>query len=83
VIVDAKVGPTVLDRQMALWLQANCIPYSIVANKIDKISALHVNERLKFASTVLQIASEKIFPVSATKGTGIEKLAAEVVAHIG
>jgi len=81
-IVDANVGPTKLDRQMAMWLQANCVPYSVVANKIDKISSLLLKERLQFAANELQIAQEKLFPVSATKGKGIKELAAEVRAQI-
>jgi len=81
-IVDANVGPTKLDRQMAVWLQANCVPYSVVANKIDKISSLLIKERLQFVANELQIAIEKIFPVSATKGKGIKELAAEVRAQI-
>jgi GTP-binding protein len=81
-IVDANVGPTKLDKQMAVWLQANCLPYSVVANKIDKISSLKMKERLEFAAQELQIIPEKIFPVSATKGTGMKELAAEVKLQI-
>jgi GTP-binding protein EngB required for normal cell division len=81
-IVDANVGPTKLDRQMAMWLQSNCLPYNVVANKIDKISSLKLKERLQFAANELQIAQEKMFPVSATKGTGMKELAAEVRAQI-
>jgi GTP-binding protein len=81
-IVDANVGPTKLDKQMAFWLQANCLPYSIVANKIDKISSLKIKERLQFAANELQVVPEKLFPVSATKGTGMKELAAEIRTHI-
>lgn len=82
VIVDAKVGPTKLDRQMTMWLQSNGIPLSIVANKSDKISSLALQERLQFVSGELDVAPEKIFLVSATKGTGIKQLAVEVRACI-
>lgn len=74
VIVDAKVGPTKLDEQMALWLQYNSIPYIIVANKIDKVSMPEMESQRKLAAEKLGCAPEYIHWVSAQKGTGIGEL---------
>jgi GTP-binding protein len=80
VIVDVKVGPTKLDRQMLTWLQSCSIPACIVANKSDKIKIPEQKERLRFVSEEMGISPEKIFLVSAEKGTGIPALANEVMA---
>src|SRR5258706_11845978 len=37
VLVDGEIGPTKLDLQMLAWLQANEVPYQIVATKLDKV----------------------------------------------
>jgi GTP-binding protein len=77
VIVDAKVGPTKLDRQMVFWLQSNSIPLRIVINKSDKISVPGQAERRKAIALELECSEENVFWVSAAKGTGIRELARE------
>src|SRR5215213_1852589 len=37
VLVDGEIGPTKLDLQMLEWLQANGIPYLVIATKADKV----------------------------------------------
>ena len=37
-IIDARIGPTDLDREMMEYLQSGSIPFSIIVNKIDKLS---------------------------------------------
>lgn len=38
VIVDARLGPTEIDHQMFDFLNECSVPFSIIANKIDKLS---------------------------------------------
>ncbi|MCA9384370.1 MAG: YihA family ribosome biogenesis GTP-binding protein [Candidatus Magasanikbacteria bacterium] len=44
VIIDARLGPTELDQQMLSFLQAEKIPFAIIANKVDKLTH---SEKLK------------------------------------
>lgn len=74
VIVDAKVGPTKLDKQMVFWLQSNSIPLRIVVNKSDKIAVPGQAGRRKAIAVELECSEEHMFWVSAVKGTGIREL---------
>lgn len=38
-MIDARLGPTDLDRDMLLFLKTHRIPFTIVANKVDKLSS--------------------------------------------
>jgi GTP-binding protein len=37
-LVDARLGPTALDRDMIAYLESNQIPFVLIVNKIDKLS---------------------------------------------
>jgi GTP-binding protein len=37
-VIDARIGPTDLDRDMMAYLESGKIPFAIIANKIDKLS---------------------------------------------
>src|SRR4051794_5404122 len=45
VLVDGEIGPTKLDLQMFEWLQANELPYKVVATKHDKVKAMQRDKR--------------------------------------
>lgn len=72
--IDLKVGPTEDDIMMLEWLNANAIPYLVVATKSDKLSA--TARRINFdvlASYPLLLppyASEKIRTVMFSSQTG-------------
>lgn len=38
VVIDSRVGPTVLDKDMLTFLKTAEIPFAIIASKIDKLS---------------------------------------------
>ena len=38
-MIDARLGPTDLDRDMLRFLKTHKIPFTIVANKVDKLSS--------------------------------------------
>jgi GTP-binding protein len=80
IIVDAYVGPTELDLNMAQWLFANSVPFKVIANKCDKISGgFPVSETVR--TTIAErfaIEETRIFCVSAKKNSGFEKLKADI-----
>jgi GTP-binding protein len=74
VLIDAKVGPTELDRQMLDWLQHQGILPCVVANKTDKVPQPDAPARRAEVAHALGMRPEDIFWVSAAKGTGIAEL---------
>jgi GTP-binding protein len=79
-LVDANVGPTALDRQMALWLQSQALPYCVIANKIDKVAAAQQLARRAEVAGDLERRPEDIYWVSALKNQGIDVLARAMTA---
>lgn len=77
-LVDAKVGPTSLDRQMVMWLQNNSIPFCVVANKCDQVKFHDQQKRRTEIAHELGFRPEDIRWVSAAKGTGIKELEREI-----
>jgi len=82
VIVDAKVGPTALDLQMAHWLTSLNLPFRVIANKVDQLkpSKRHVQEL--FIAKSLNRTVADIFWVSATEGIGIPALRQDVLKRL-
>lgn len=80
-LIDSKVGPTSLDHQMKQWLQAQGLPYFIVANKIDQVKpAKRLTQQKQIAQALGASVSEMAW-VSATEGTGMGPLRQQV-AHL-
>ncbi|MFH1258460.1 MAG: ribosome biogenesis GTP-binding protein YihA/YsxC [Elusimicrobiota bacterium] len=77
-LVDAEIGPTKLDREMALWLQSESIPFCVVANKCDKVKRTNQNKQRKTVANELEVLPEAVRWVSAEKGLGIRELEQEV-----
>ncbi len=69
-IVDARHGPTALDRQMKEWLLANEQPFLVAASKIDKL------KRSQRQKAVRAIENDFHPPVafSAASGEGVPAL---------
>jgi len=79
IIIDAYVGPTELDFDMASWLDENGIKFKVVANKCDKLPAsVSLAEVCKKAAQAFETEENEIFAVSAKKKTGFEKLKADI-----
>jgi GTP-binding protein len=78
VLVDAKVGATVLDRQMVAWLKSTGMSYCIIVNKIDRITQVKLAEQRQSLALALEAIPESILWVSAKKGTGINELQAVI-----
>ena len=74
VLVDGEIGPTKLDVQMLDWLRASGVPHTVVATKLDKVRPSKLATRKKELAAGCELDQGDILWVSASKGTGIEKL---------
>jgi GTP-binding protein len=75
-VVNVQEGVVPLDREVAQHLHASGKPVFVAVNKVD-------THRLEGAATEFsQLGFEKIFPVSAIHGEGIQNLMNEAVANL-
>jgi len=79
-IVDAKVGATPLDEDMALWLKDHALPFRVLANKADQVRSSQVPTQRQQIATALNIAAPDIAWISAREGDGIQKLRQDAIA---
>jgi len=52
-LVDARIGPTELDRMLFDWLAARGLPWAVILSKIDKVSGNALTRTLKDTRAVL------------------------------
>lgn len=74
VLVDGEIGPTKLDLQMLAWVQSNGISYLVIATKLDKVRPSKLAGRQQQVARACMLEEGDVFWVSATKGTGIDRL---------
>jgi len=74
VLVDGEIGPTKLDLQLLDWLRSNGLPHIVVATKHDKIKSSARSKRAKEVAADCKLDVTDVVWVSATKGTGMERL---------
>src|SRR5262245_32233703 len=74
VLLDAEVGPTPLDHQMAEWLGACGVPFKLVANKADKVGKSRHASRHEAVAKAFGLTIDDVSWVSAEKGTGVAEL---------
>ena len=72
-LVDVRHNPTKDDRTMYDYLSSYDIPFSIVANKIDKLSKKQIEENMLNITKEL-FAKEQIIPFSAEKKINAETI---------
>lgn len=88
-LIDLKVGPTQDDILMLEWLNANAVPYLVVATKSDKLGTTEKNVNFKALDTHPLLnppyAAEKIRTVmfSSRTGTGKSELLSAISGYIG
>lgn len=71
-LVDARIAPTVLDLELAHWLDHLEIPRAIVATKADKLSGNGRAQQLRVISTAL--GSAPVIMSSAVTGMGCDEI---------
>jgi GTP-binding protein len=74
VLIDGEVGPTKLDVQMLAWLRATEIPHTVIATKHDKVKASKRDQRKRDLAAGCDLEPRDVVWVSATKGTGVDRL---------
>lgn len=77
-LVDGEVGPTSLDISLFEWLDANGIPYSVIATKHDKIRPSKLDKRKRDLASGCGVEMKEVIWVSAVKGTGVDRLRGQV-----
>jgi GTP-binding protein len=83
IIIDAYVGPTELDFDMAFWLEENGAEYKVVANKCDKLpSEVSLVQVCQKAAELFNIKEDEVFAVSAKQKNGFEKLKADIAGFL-
>ncbi|MEK7234465.1 MAG: ribosome biogenesis GTP-binding protein YihA/YsxC [Elusimicrobiota bacterium] len=83
VLVDAKLGPTKLDLDMLRWLQAESLPWRVVATKTDQVKSSRASVRRREVAHAVGMAPQAMAWVSSRAGTGIGELRNEVAKLIG
>ena len=77
-LIDGAVGPTALDLQTIEWLDSIDLPYRFVATKADKVKPSKSKARRRDLVSKLGVEKSEVLWVSATKGTGIPEIRADV-----
>jgi GTP-binding protein len=74
VIVDGEIGPTKLDLQLLDWLRTNTRPHTVIATKHDKVKSSVRDKRKREVAAACNLEPSDVVWVSATKGTGVDRL---------
>ena len=74
IIADIKVTNSPLDKQMVYYLNTYNIPYTVIANKADKIGKSQVPKQVNLLATHFGLGAGNIFVVSSFKKTGKDKV---------
>ena len=83
VLVDAKLGPQKIDLEMLNWLQAESLPWRVVATKCDQVKSSRALVRRREVAQAVGLTPEAMAWVSSQEGTGISELRNEVAKLIG
>ena len=81
--VDAKVGPTALDKSMVGMLRELKLPHKVVATKIDNVPPSRRFHRRREIAKDLELQADQLAWVSALKSDGIPELRSEVEGLLG
>lgn len=74
-IVDARHAPTKLDVVMAELFQSTGCPFTVVANKLDKLKKSEIEPNMERIRTDLKLTADTaLIPFSAEKGSGRSEL---------
>ena len=81
-IVDARHKPTADDCIMADWFKGSGRPFTVVANKLDKLKKSEIEPNLAQIRETLDLADDvKVIPFSAEKGEGRQDLLDAILTH--
>ena len=75
VLLDSRIQPTELDKQMLDYLATNELPAVLILTKTDKISRSELNMQISKISNELRFNKTHIIATSAEKKQGKERVA--------
>ena len=81
-LVDSRIGPTALDRQMLDYLGDNDLTAAIILTKTDKITRSALGLQLKNTAETLRFSNSLVIPTSANKKIGSEDVAGLIDKYI-
>lgn len=73
-LVDIRHAPTQEDQLMVGYLRHYGLPFTVVANKSDKLSRAERNRSIPVICRTLAVQPWEVLPFSAEDGTGVDKL---------
>ena len=73
-LVDIRHAPTQEDQLMVNYLRHYGLPFTVVANKSDKLSRAERNRSIPIICRTLAVQPWEVLPFSAEDGTGVDKL---------
>jgi GTP-binding protein len=74
VLVDIRIPPTALDKQMLGYLYHFGIPFSVIATKTDKLSKAQASRARQVVATELKIGKDNIILFSSQTRQGKEEV---------
>ena len=74
VLVDCRHKPSLLDTQMVAYLHHYCIPFTVIATKIDKLTKNELAKQKNIIATTFALTPDSIITTSTLKKIGVDKV---------
>ncbi len=74
ILLDCRISPSELDKDMITYLVYHNIPFRLIATKCDKLSKSQLNKAIENIAKELKLRKEIIIPTSSSSRQGIEIL---------
>ncbi len=81
-LCDIRHEPTEDDKLMLNFLYAKIIPFTVVANKADKLSRAQIDKAIGVISAAFKCGRGDIIAVSSKSGLGLDKVKEEISAVV-
>ncbi len=81
-LCDIRHEPTADDKLMLNFLYAKIIPFTVVANKADKLSRAQTDKAIGVIAAAFKCGRDDVIAVSSKTGYGLEALKSEIAAAI-
>ncbi|WP_087064687.1 ribosome biogenesis GTP-binding protein YihA/YsxC [Intestinibacillus massiliensis] len=83
-IVDIRHKPTAEDKVMTDWFLGTGVPFTVIANKLDKIKKSEREASLRLIRQTLMLPEEvAVVPFSAEKGDGRDEVLEKILTQVG
>ncbi|KAI4453863.1 atp dependent lon protease family member [Holotrichia oblita] len=73
-LVDIRHEPSVLDKQMIMYLYDTGISFTVIATKCDKLSKAQQSRNIQMIATSLKIGKDNIIPISVIGRLNLSKV---------